>query len=85
MSTSTTIRTLLHERIEQLNENQLEQLRDLVNENFPERKDIQKPKKKRKLGAMKGKIWLSDDWDSPETNEEIARTFYESEIFPKNK
>ncbi len=33
---------------------------------------------------MKGKIWLSDDWDSDEVNEEIVRDFYESEIFPEN-
>ncbi len=33
---------------------------------------------------MKGKMWLSDDWNSDEVNEEIARDFYESEIFPKN-
>ena len=25
---------------------------------------------------MKGKIWLADDWDSPETNEQIARDFW---------
>jgi prevent-host-death family protein len=30
----------------------------------------------RKLGSLKGKIWMADDWDSDETNEEIARTFY---------
>ncbi len=27
-------------------------------------------------GLMKGKIWLADDWDSDETNEEIAKLFY---------
>ena len=37
---------------------------------------------KRRLGQWEGKIWLADDWDSDETNEEIARDFYESEIFP---
>ncbi len=30
----------------------------------------------RKPGAWKGKIWLAPDWDSDETNEEIARLFY---------
>jgi prevent-host-death family protein len=30
----------------------------------------------RKLGTLKGKIWLAPDWDSDETNEEIARLFY---------
>ncbi len=34
------------------------------------------------FGAMKGKMWMADDWDSPETNAEIARSFNESELFP---
>lgn len=29
----------------------------------------------RQPGALKGKIWLADDWDSPETNREIAKLF----------
>lgn len=29
----------------------------------------------RRLGLLKGKIWLAPDWDSPEVNEEIARDF----------
>lgn len=33
-------------------------------------------------GAWKGKLWLAEDWDSDEVNEEIARDFYEGEIFP---
>jgi prevent-host-death family protein len=40
---------------------------------------------KRELGFWKGKIWLADDWDSDEVNEEIARDFYESEIFPSEE
>ena len=27
---------------------------------------------KRKPGALKGLIWMSPDWDSPETNRQIA-------------
>lgn len=27
-------------------------------------------------GLLKGKIWMADDWDSDETNEEIAKLFY---------
>ena len=27
-------------------------------------------------GLLKGKLWLADDWDSDETNEEIAKLFY---------
>lgn len=34
---------------------------------------------KRQLGQWDGKIWLADDWDSPETNAEIARLFYGDE------
>lgn len=37
------------------------------------------------LGAMRGQMWFAPDWDSPETNAEIERTFYESEIFPDRK
>jgi hypothetical protein len=33
-------------------------------------------KEPRKLGGWKGKVWLAEDWDSDETNEEIARDFY---------
>jgi prevent-host-death family protein len=33
-------------------------------------------KEPRKIGAWKGKVWLAPDWDSDETNEEIARLFY---------
>jgi antitoxin (DNA-binding transcriptional repressor) of toxin-antitoxin stability system len=34
------------------------------------------------FGWGKGKIWISDDFDSPEANEEIARLFNESTLFP---
>ena len=30
----------------------------------------------RRLGLLKGKIWMAPDWDSPEVNEEITRDFY---------
>ncbi len=39
---------------------------------------IKKIPKRRVAGALKGKMWLAPDWDSPETNEEIARLFYDS-------
>ena len=29
----------------------------------------------RPLGLWKGKVWLADDWDSDEVNEEIASMF----------
>ncbi|MEO7028012.1 MAG: type II toxin-antitoxin system Phd/YefM family antitoxin [Acidobacteriaceae bacterium] len=34
------------------------------------------------FGAGKGTIWMADDWDSDETNEEIARLFNEGPVFP---
>lgn len=43
-------------------------------------------KKKRSiLGAGIGKIWISDDFNSPETNKEIEDLFYkgDSEFFEK--
>ncbi len=36
-------------------------------------------------GAWKGKLWLAEDWNSDEVNEEIARDFHESEIFPPER
>jgi prevent-host-death family protein len=29
----------------------------------------------RKPGLLQGKVWLADDWDSPEVNAEIAALF----------
>ena len=29
----------------------------------------------RQLGTLRGKVWLAEDWDSPEVNAEIARDF----------
>ena len=43
---------------------------------------IEEKPAKRELGFLRGEIWYADDWDSGELNEKIARTFYESEIFP---
>lgn len=37
--------------------------------------------KPRKFGALKGKIWVSDDFDDEDP--EINKLFYEGEIFPK--
>jgi antitoxin (DNA-binding transcriptional repressor) of toxin-antitoxin stability system len=31
-----------------------------------------------KFGTMKDKIWVADDWDSPETNEAIWAEFWEN-------
>jgi hypothetical protein len=31
-----------------------------------------------KLGTLRGKIWMAEDWDSPETNEAIWKEFWEN-------
>jgi prevent-host-death family protein len=31
-----------------------------------------------KFGTLRGKIWMADDWDSPETNEAIWAEFWEN-------
>ena len=35
-------------------------------------------KPRREIGFLRGRIWLADDWDSEETNREIADMFYET-------
>ena len=40
-------------------------------------------KKPRKLGAWKGKVRLAPDWNSEETNEEIAKLFYGEDDEPE--
>ncbi|TSC65859.1 MAG: prevent-host-death family protein [Microgenomates group bacterium Gr01-1014_80] len=37
--------------------------------------------KQRKFGALKGKIWISDDFNDEDP--EINKLFYESELFPE--
>lgn len=39
-------------------------------------------KPKRKPGSLKGKIWLADDWDSPETNRVINEMMISKSLFP---
>lgn len=80
--TVTDVKTRLYERIEHLDNTQLKELYNLVNEMFPRDTIEANSSRKRRLGTMKGKIRLSDDWDSDEVNEEIARTFYEGAILP---
>ncbi len=83
--TTAEIRTKLQERINHLNDTQLQELDQLFEERFPENQKLTKVAEKRKLGTMKGKIWMANDWDSNEINEEVSRTFYEGDIFPKHK
>ena len=40
--------------------------------------------RQRLFGGWKGKFWLADEWDSEETNKEIEKLFYESEIVPRD-
>ena len=42
-----------------------------------------RPAERRRFGLLKDKMWVAPDWDSPEVNEEIARTFYEGDLEPK--
>lgn len=44
---------------------------------------ISKKLKPRKLGLLRGKIWVSPDFD--EEDEEINKLFYEGDIFPKGR
>lgn len=39
-------------------------------------------KPKRKPGSLKGKIWLADDWDSPETKRMINEMMSPKSLFP---
>ena len=39
-----------------------------------------KPKTKRKLGVLKGQIWIAPDFD--ETPQEVIDAFWNSKIFP---
>ena len=39
---------------------------------------VEEKKPNRRLGGLKGRLWLADDWDSPETNAEIQRMFDEA-------
>lgn len=43
--------------------------------------EYKKKSVKRKFGALKGKIWVSDDFDDEDP--QINKLFYEGEIFPK--
>jgi len=74
----------LMQKLPSMDEHELQQLHDMLDAVLEMDDRAVKPKKKRRPGTMKGLIKYSDDWDSDEVNEEIARDFYESEIFPKN-
>jgi hypothetical protein len=79
------IKSRLHERIEHLSEAQLKKLDDLLAREFSQDQSEDGRPKERKLGTMKGKIRMADNWDSEEENEEIARSFYEGDVFPDHE
>jgi prevent-host-death family protein len=43
---------------------------------------VERTREPRKLGQLTGEIWpnVAPDWDSDETNDEIARLFYGGEL-----
>ncbi len=43
---------------------------------------LEQPRRARRPGSMRDRIWLADDWDSPETNAEIAGWFYDDHDVP---
>lgn len=43
------------------------------------------PQKRSILGAGIGKIWIAEDFDSPETKKEIEDLFYNSDLEPSGK
>lgn len=45
---------------------------------------FRRPFKRFGRGSLKNQIIEADDWDSDEVNEEIARDFYEGDIFPRD-
>lgn len=44
-----------------------------------------KSQKRSLLGSGVGKIWISDDFNSPETNREIEELFYNSSLEPSRE
>lgn len=81
--TSLELKTRIHEHIEHLNDAQLKKLNQMLEQEFQNDLPKTDKQKKRQLGVMKGKIRRSDDWDSGEVNEEIARLFNDGSVFPE--
>ena len=81
--TSIELKTRVYQHIAHLNEEQLEKLYQLLEQEFNEEASSNEKPKKRPLGLMKDKIWMTDDWDSDEVNEEIARLFNDGPVFPE--
>lgn len=61
--TTANIRTDLHARIETLSEKDLEELRQILNEKFPQ---VSPKLKERPIGLRKGSLkYMTDDFDAP--------------------
>ncbi|WKN45051.1 hypothetical protein [Tunicatimonas pelagia] len=82
--TAIELKSRVYQQIAHLDEAQLEKLYELLDQEFvtPTTKSSQATKK-RPLGNMKDKIWMTDDWNSDEVNQEIAQLFNEGSVFPK--
>ncbi|MGB3589531.1 MAG: hypothetical protein WBA23_23495 [Tunicatimonas sp.] len=82
--TAIELKSRVYQQIAELGEPQLKKLNKLLNKEFssqftgPTRTD-----KKRPLGNMSDKIWMTGDRDSDEVNEEIARLINDGPVFPE--
>lgn len=81
--TAIELKTRVYQQIAQLNKKQLEKLYQLLEQEFNEGASSTDKPKKRPLGFMKDKFWMTDNWDSDEVNEEIARSFNDGPVFPE--
>ena len=52
----------------------------IENQVLPEKTE----RKSRESGSLKGKIWISDDFDEPMSEEELA-LWYDAPIFPEDE
>ena len=82
--TAIELKSRVYQQIAQLNEAQLEKLYELLDKEFSlQSAESSQADKKRPLGNMKDKIWMTDDWDSDKVNEEITRLFNDGLVFPE--
>lgn len=82
--TAIELKSRVYQQIAQLDKAQLEKLYKLLDKEFSSQSaSSSQIKKKRPLGNMKDKIWMTDDWDSDKVNEEVARSFDKGPVFPE--
>ena len=80
--TAIELKTRVYQQIAHLNEAQLKKLYQLLEQEFHAEASSPEKPKKRPLGLLKDRIWMTNDWDSYEVNEEIARLFNDGPVFP---